>query len=52
MTSQDRVIRKLVKAAKQAMKEIDFAMPCTPLGDAWSALHSAVKAAEKLREKA
>ncbi len=49
MTRKDKVIAKLIKAAKQAMKEIDWAMPCTPLGDAWDALYAAVETAKKLK---
>jgi hypothetical protein len=47
MTRKDKVIRKLIRAAKKAIKELDFAMPCTPAGDAWNALHEAVRFAKK-----
>ena len=47
----DRVIRRLVRAAKKAMKQLEFCMSCTEGGDAWNALYSAVRAAETLQVK-
>jgi hypothetical protein len=47
----ERVNRKLLRAAKKAMKQLESCMSCTEGGDAWNALYSAVRAAEKLQVK-
>lgn len=39
--------RKLVKAAKQTMELLKHCAPLTPHGNAWDALHAAVKQAER-----
>src|SRR5277367_767941 len=49
---RDRVIKKLVRAAKNAMKQPEFCAPSTdgiawPRGAAWAGLYDAVRAAEK-----
>jgi hypothetical protein len=48
-----RVIKKLVRAAKNAMKQLEFSPPCTDgvtwrRSGAWDELYSAVRVAEKL----
>jgi hypothetical protein len=40
-----------VGAAKKAMKQLEFCMSCTEGGDAWNALYSAVRSAEKFQVK-
>ena len=47
----ERVNRKLLRAAKKAMKQLEFCMSCSEGGEAWNALYSAVRAAEKLQVK-
>lgn len=49
MTKKEKVIKKLVRAAKKAMKELQWAQPCTPLGDVWNECHKAVEAAKRLK---
>jgi hypothetical protein len=46
MTKKERVIRQLVRAAKKAMKELEWAMSGTPANDVWTALYNAVKRVE------
>jgi|HubBroStandDraft_6_1064221.scaffolds.fasta_scaffold368127_1 hypothetical protein len=47
-----RVIKKLVRAAKNAMKQLEFSPPCTDgvtwrRGAAWDELYNAVRVAER-----
>ena len=51
LKTQDQIIRKFMKIAKVTMKELNFAMPCTPLGDIWHALFATVDDAKKLGYK-
>lgn len=46
-----RVIKKLLHAAKKAMKQLEFCKSCTEGGDAWDALFSAVRSVEKFQSK-
>lgn len=48
-TKKDKALKRLVRVAKKAMKSLEWAMPCSPMGDLWAELYQAVKYAKKVK---
>ncbi len=49
LDKKDKDIQRLIKAARKAMKQLEWAMPVTEEWEAYDALRKAIKAAEKSR---